>query len=91
MTSRKVRAAAVQMSPVLFDREATTAKVCGLVEEAGRQGAEIVVFAETLIPYYPYFSFIQAPAVSGADHLLLIAQSVDVPGPTTEAIARAAR
>jgi aliphatic nitrilase len=91
MTPRKVRAAAVQMSPVLFDREATTAKVCGLIEDAGRRGAEIVVFAETLIPYYPYFSFIQAPATSGAEHLHLIAQSVDVPGPTTEALSRAAR
>jgi aliphatic nitrilase len=91
MVLRKVRAAAVQMSPVLFDREATTAKVCALVEDAGKKGAEIVVFAETLIPYYPYFSFIKPPVASGADHLQLIAESVDVPGPTTEAIARAAR
>jgi nitrilase len=90
-TARTVRAAAVQMSPVLFDREATTAKVCGLIEEAGKRGAEIVVFAETVIPYYPYFSFIQPPATSGADHLQLIAESVEVPSPTTEALARAAR
>jgi aliphatic nitrilase len=91
MAPRKVRAAAVQMSPVLFDREATTAKVCGFVEDAAKKGAEIVVFAETVIPYYPYFSFIQPPATSGAEHLQLIAESVDVPGPTTEAIGRAAR
>jgi aliphatic nitrilase len=91
MSLRSVRAAAVQMSPVLFDREATTAKVCDLIEDAGKKGAEIVVFAETIIPYYPYFSFIHPPATSGADHLKLIAESVDVPSPTTEAIGRAAR
>jgi nitrilase len=89
--SRGVRAAAIQMSPVLFDREATTQKVCSLVEEAGRRGAELAVFAETLIPYYPYFAFIKPPALSGAEHLQLIAESVEVPGPTTDAIAQAAR
>jgi aliphatic nitrilase len=89
--SRRVRAAAIQMSPVLFDRAATTKKVCSLVEEAGRRGAELAVFGETVIPYYPYFSFIKPPAAAGADHLQLIAESVDVPGPTTDAIAQAAR
>jgi nitrilase len=88
---RRVRAAAVQMSPVLFDRAATTEKVCLRVDEAARQGAEVIVFPETVVPYYPYFSFIKPPATSGADHVLLIEQSVDVPGPTTEAIGRAAR
>ena len=88
---RRVRAAAIQMSPVLFDREATTEKVCHLVDEAGRRGVELAVFAETVIPYYPYFSFIKPPVSSGADHLQLIAQSVDVPGPATYAIAQAAR
>jgi len=88
---KTVRAAAVQASPVLFDRAATTEKICALVEEAARKGAEIVVFPETVIPYYPYFSFIKAPVATGADHLRLIDQGVDVPGPTTEALARAAK
>jgi nitrilase len=87
----QVRAAAVQMSPVLFSREGTTEKICAKIAEASREGAELVVFPETVIPYYPYFSFIKAPVAMGADHLLLIEQSVDVPGPTTEAIAGAAR
>lgn len=89
--SRKVRAAAVQLSPVLFSREGTTSKVCDKIAEAAAQGAELVVFPETVIPYYPYFSFIKAPAVIGAEHLLLLDQAVSVPGPTTEAIAQAAR
>jgi aliphatic nitrilase len=91
MPSRRVRAAAIQMSPVLFDRAATTAKLCALVDEAGRRGAELAVFGETIIPYYPYFSFIKPPAAFGADHLQLIAESVEVPSATTDAIAAAAR
>jgi len=89
--SRKVRAAAVQLSPVLFSREGTTSKVCDKIAEAAAAGAELVVFPETVVPYYPYFSFIKAPAVIGAEHLLLLEQAVTVPGPTTEAIAQAAR
>lgn len=89
--SRKVRAAAVQLSPVLFSREGTTSKVCEKIAEAAAQGAELVVFPETVVPYYPYFSFIKAPAVMGAEHLVLLEQAVTVPGPTTEAIAQAAR
>jgi aliphatic nitrilase len=89
--SRKVRAAAVQLSPVLFSREGTTQKVCEKIAEAAAQGAELLVFPETVVPYYPYFSFIKAPAVIGAEHLLLLEEGVTVPGPSTVAIAEAAR
>jgi aliphatic nitrilase len=88
---RRVRAAAVQLSPVLFSREGTTAKVCDKIAEAAAAGAELIVFPETVVPYYPYFSFIKAPATIGAEHLLLLEQSVTVPSATTEAIAQAAR
>jgi aliphatic nitrilase len=89
--SRKVRAAAVQLSPVLFSLEGTTRKVCEKIAEAAAQGAELVVFPETVVPYYPYFSFIKAPAVIGAEHLLLLEQAVTLPGPSADAIAQAAR
>ena len=91
MTGQKVKAAAVQLSPVLFDREGTTAKVCDAIAAAGQAGAELVVFPETVVPYYPYFSFIKAPASMGADHLLLYEQSVTVPSRTTERMSEAAR
>lgn len=91
MSSRRVRAAAVQMSPVLWDREATVEKVVRRIEEAASQGAELVVFPETVVPYYPYFSFIKPAAGFGAEHLQLIEQSVTVPSPATEEMGRAAR
>lgn len=90
-TPKKVRAAAVQLSPVLYSCLGTTEKVCDAIAEAAKKGAELVVFPETVLPYYPYFSFIKAPAVMGADHLQLIAESVTVPGPVTEQVAAAAR
>ena len=90
-TPKNVRAAAVQLSPVLYSCQGTTAKVCDAIAEAAKKGAELVVFPETVLPYYPYFSFIKAPAVMGADHLKLIAESVTVPGPVTEQIGAAAR
>jgi aliphatic nitrilase len=90
-TSKIVRAAAVQLSPVLYSCEGTTAKVCAAIAEAAQKGAEFVVFPETVVPYYPYFSFIKAPALMGGDHLRLIEESVTVPGPVTDAIASAAK
>ena len=91
VASRRVRAAAVQLSPVLFSRDGTTEKVCRKIEQAALEGAEFVVFPETVVPYYPYFSFIKPAAAMGADHLQLIEESVVVPGPVTEEIARTAR
>jgi aliphatic nitrilase len=91
VSARRVRAAAVQLSPVLFDRSATTEKIVASIGAAAEQGAELVVFPETVIPYYPYFSFIKAAAAFGADHMQLIEQSVVVPSATTEIIGDAAR
>jgi nitrilase len=90
---RKVRAAAVQLAPVLGAnaRAGTTEKVVAAVAAAARDGAELVVFPETVVPYYPYFSFIQAPAVMGKEHLRLYDEAVTVPGPTVDAVADAAR
>ena len=79
------------MAPVLGDRDGTTQKVCAAVSTAAREGAQLVVFPETVIPYYPYFSFIQAPAAMGKEHLRLYAEAVVVPGPTTDAVAEVAR
>ncbi|HEY3666974.1 MAG TPA: nitrilase-related carbon-nitrogen hydrolase, partial [Polyangiaceae bacterium] len=47
-TPKIVRAAAVQLSPVLYSCEGTTAKVCDAIAEAAKKGAELVVFPETV-------------------------------------------
>jgi nitrilase len=88
---RIVRAAAVQLSPVLGSRDGTIEKVLSAIDEAAKQGAQFCVFPETVVPYYPYFSFIKAPMAMGKDHLQLYEEAVVVPSPATEAIAGAAR
>jgi nitrilase len=88
---RIIRAAAIQISPVLFSREGTTEKVLAAINTAEREGVRLAVFPETFIPYYPYFSFIQPPVLMGKEHLRLYEQAVEVPSPTIEAVARAAR
>jgi nitrilase len=89
--SRKIRAAAVQLAPVLGSRAGTTEKVCAAIRTAAAEGAELVVFPETVVPYYPYFSFVQPPAAMGKEHMRLYEEAVVVPGPTTEAVSEAAR
>lgn len=48
-----VRAAVVQASPCLFDREASVAKACRLIAEAASEGAKLILFPEAFIPAYP--------------------------------------
>lgn len=91
MAKSTLLAAAVQLSPVLGSRSETTAKVCAAIVTAAKRGAGFVVFPETVVPYYPYFSFIRPPVSSGAEHMELYEQAVVVPSATTEAVAAAAR
>jgi nitrilase len=93
MTMTVVKAAAVQMSPVLYSREGTIDKVVRTIQELGQQGVHFATFPETVVPYYPYFSFVQPPyqIVSGREHLQLLDQAVTVPSPATQAIGAACK
>jgi nitrilase len=86
-----IKAAAVQLSPVLYSREGTVEKVCRQIIALGRQGVQFATFPETVVPYYPYFSFVQSPYKMAAEHLRLIEQSVTVPSDATLAIGEACK
>ena len=89
--ARIVKAAAVQVAPV-FDRPGgTVEKVLDAITRAAGEGVSFCVFPETLVPYYPYFSFVAPPAATGADHLRLYDGAVVVPGPVCDAVSAAAR
>lgn len=90
-SNRIVRAAAAQLSPSLEKAELTLAKVLDAICEAAGRGAEIIVFPETFVPYYPYFSFVQAPVQAGKEHMRLYEEAVLVPGPITAAVASQAK
>jgi aliphatic nitrilase len=86
-----IRAAAAQLSPVLYSREGTLEKICRKILELGREGVQFAVFPETVVPYYPYFSFVQAPFAMGSQHLKLLEESVVVPSAATAALGAACR
>src|SRR5580658_4183982 len=90
---RVVKAAAIQMSPVLYSREATVEKIVRKIHELGQKGVQFATFPETAVPYYPYFAAVQTPLsqLMGDEYLRLLDQSVTVPSPTTDAIGDAAR
>ena len=90
---RKVTAAAVQATPVFLDREATVERSCKLIEEAGVNGAGLIVFPETFIPTYPDWVW-RAPAWDGPSADLygrLLENAVEIPSHTTDAIGKAAK
>jgi len=89
--NRVVRAAAAQLSPDLQSLEGTLSKVLDCIADAASQGVELIVFPETFLPYYPYFSFVYPAVKCGAEHLRLYQQAVTIPGPVTDAVSRHAK
>lgn len=88
---RIIRAAAVQISPDFNSADGTLHKVCASIDEAASKGVQLIVFPETFVPYYPYFSFIRPPMMQGAEHLKLYEEAVLVPGPVTHAVSARAK
>jgi len=88
-----IKAAAVQISPVLYSRQGTVEKVVKKIRDLGKQGVQFATFPETVVPYYPYFSFIQSPLqnIAGPEQRKLLGQAVTVPSPATDAIGEAAK
>ncbi len=91
-----IKVAAVQAAPVFLDREASVAKACRLIAEAGAHEARLVVFPEAWLLGYPVWLDI-SPGAALWDHppakevfTRLVANAVEVPGPATEALASAA-
>ena len=48
-----IKAAAVQVSPVLYSREATTEKIVQKTAELGREGVQFATFPEPFCPIIP--------------------------------------
>jgi aliphatic nitrilase len=89
----KVRVAVVQAAPVFLDREGSAEKAIAFIEEAGRQGCDLLAFPEGFIPAHPVWYHFH-PA-TGKESLRMATElfknSVEVPGPTVDALNEAAR
>lgn len=87
-----VRLAAAQAAPVFLDRDATVAKACDLIMEAGCSDADLVAFPEGFIPAHPVW-FYHFPALSKESLSFarqLFHNSVEIPGPATDRLRAAA-
>ena len=90
------RVAVVQCAPVMFDKKAGTEKMVELIREAGKNGAELIVFPELIIPCYPYgmtfgFTVGSRDKVGRLDWKRYYDNSLCVPGPETELLGQAAK
>jgi aliphatic nitrilase len=88
-----VKVAAVQAASVFLDREGSTEKACRLIREAGKNGARVIGFPEGFIPAHPLW-YHHHPATSAHSNRLaveLFKNSVEIPGPETDALCDAAR
>ena len=88
-----VKVAAVQAASVFLDREGSTAKACRLIREAGKNGARVIGFPEGFIPAHPVWYHHHAATGAIANRLAveLFKNSVEIPGPETDALGEAAR
>jgi aliphatic nitrilase len=87
-----IRLAAAQAAPAFLDREAAIGKACELIAEAGRAGADVVGFPEGFVPAHPVW-FYHYPALSPQSLAYcerLFRNSVEVPGPSVDALCEAA-
>jgi predicted amidohydrolase len=90
---KKFKAAAVQASPVFpMNRRATVDKACALIGEAGKNGAQLVVFPETFVPMYPNWSIdLQNPTEWAQNLFHLTREAIEIPGHETELLGKAAK
>jgi aliphatic nitrilase len=76
---------------VFLDTDATVAKACSLIAEAGAAGARLVVFPEVFVPGYPYWNWTMTPIAGSAWFERLFKAAVDIPGPHIDRLCTAAR
>jgi len=89
----RVRVCIAQLSPVYMNRDATVQRAVAAIREAAANGADLVVFPETWLSGYPYWtegwdSSLQEWA---AGRIRFFDEAVLVPSEATETIGRAAR
>ena len=62
-THPQLRVAAVQAAPVFLDLDAAIDKTIRLMKEAADKGVELIAFPETWIPGYPWWIWLNSPAM----------------------------
>jgi nitrilase len=94
--SSRFAAAVIQSAPVVFEPNATLAKVRDLAADASKQGAKLIVFPEAFVSAYPkgldFGARVGSRTSQGRDDFRKYFDSaIDVPGRATQELSRAAK
>ena len=88
------KVAAAHIAPVFLNKEKTVEKACEAIAQAGKKGAELIVFPEAFISGYPDWVWL-IPNSHGAAlnelYIKLVENAISVPDGSTEKLCKAAR
>jgi nitrilase len=93
---KTVKVAVVQAGPALFDREIAIEKTCDLIRDISQKGVDLILFPEAFIPAYPrglgFGAVIGSRSAAGRrTYERYWANAIEVPGPVTQILGKAAR
>jgi nitrilase len=92
--TNNIKVAAAQLSPVFLNKEKTVKKACKAILEAGKNGANLIVFPEAFISGYPDWVWL-IPNSKEADlnelYLKLVENAVSVTDDSTKKLCEAAK
>lgn len=84
------KAAVVQASSILYDREQCLEKAVALIDQVAREGAELVAFPESFIPGYPYHIWLGSPMWYHPLFKEWFFNSVEIPSKTVDTLCQTA-
>ena len=86
-----VKVAAVHAATPFLNLAGGVEQACGFIHTAGQAGAQLVAFPESYLPGYPSWVWSHTPKHAAPLFEELYNNSVQLPGPASDAIAAAAR
>ncbi|MCP4976766.1 MAG: carbon-nitrogen hydrolase family protein [Maribacter sp.] len=90
----KTKIAAAQLSPVFLNKEKTVEKACEAIQEAGENGAKVIVFPEVFISGYPDWVWL-VPNSKGTElnelYVELVNNAISIPDDSTKKLCKAAK
>ncbi|NME35268.1 MULTISPECIES: carbon-nitrogen hydrolase family protein [Fusobacterium] len=92
----KCKIAVVQGTPVLFNKEKCIEKIINFIKESSKKNTELIVFPELFVPGYPYgmtfgFTVGSRKEFGRKDWKKYYDNSIVIPGPETDKIAKTAK
>lgn len=92
--THKTKIAAAQLTPVFLNKVKTVEKACDAIQEAGENGAEVIVFPEAFISGYPDWVWL-IPNSKGAQlnelYIQLVDNAISIPDNATDKLCKAAK